>query len=267
MTIFLYELKRLEKSIIIWSISVMGLLLMYMGFFPSVGGNAEIMDKMLENYPEEMLKALGMNTGLSISTVLGYFAFVFVFIQILLAVQAANYGFSILSIEERELTADFLMTKPVSRTHIILSKFFAAFTALCITNLFTWGAAFLSLELFNDGKGYEIGPVVLLLSSMLIFQLCYLSIGMVISVSVNKIRSVLSYSMALAFGTYMINAIRGILDSDLLGIFTPYYYFEPNYILEQSNLNGGMVAISLAIIVMSLVASYILYRKRNIHSL
>jgi len=94
-----------------------------------------------------------------------------------------------------------------------------------------------------------------------------MSVGMVISVSLKKIRSVLSFSMALAFGTYMINAVRGIIDSKLLGIFTPFYHFEPNYIMEFGEINWSLGIISLVLIVGSLVATYVLYNNRNIHSL
>ena len=52
--------------------------------------------------------------NLDMSSVLGFFSFVFLFCQICLAIQAANYGFSLVSVEERELTADFLLAKPVA---------------------------------------------------------------------------------------------------------------------------------------------------------
>lgn len=267
MNIYRYELKKYVKSIITWSISIFLLVIMFMVFYPSFSGDVAMIDKLLENYPEELLKAFGMGGGLSLATILGYLVFVFAFVQLCLAIQAANYGFSMLSVEERELTADFLMSKPVTRTQIIVSKFLAAFTALTITNLVTWISIFISLELYSDGKAYEVDKIMLVLFSIMVFQLFFLSIGMVISVSVKKIRSVLSFSMALAFGLYVINAMRSIIGGEILGIISPYYHFEPGYILENGHYNLGMVAISVVIIIVSLTASYILYIRRNIHSL
>ena len=44
----------------------------------------------------------------------------------MIALQAANYGYSLVSVEERELTADFLLSKPVGRVQILTSKLLAA---------------------------------------------------------------------------------------------------------------------------------------------
>ena len=64
--------------------------------------------------------------GIDLATVLGYFGLVFLFVQLCLAIQAANYGFALVSVEEREWTADFLLAKPVGRSQIMTSKLLAA---------------------------------------------------------------------------------------------------------------------------------------------
>lgn len=267
MNIFKYELKMYRSSILVWSLSIAGLMILFMAFYPSFGADAELMEKMLSNYPEEFLKAFGMVGGLSISSVLGYFSFVFAFMQLCFAVQSANYGFSFLSVEERELTADFLMSKPVSRQSILISKFLAALVSLTITNIVFFGATFLSLALFDEGKGYDVSKVVLALLTVPVFQLFFMTVGMIISVSLRKIRSVLSFSLSLAFGMYILNAMRAIVGGDLLGLLSPYYHFEVGYIIEHGRYNYGMASISVGVIIVSAVASYILYMKRDIYSL
>ncbi len=267
MNIYIYESKTYVRSILIWSLSIIGLLIIFMSFYPTFGSNVAFMDKMLENYPEELLHAFGMASGLSLATVPGFLVFVYTFIQLCLAIQACNYGFSFLSVEERELTADFLMSKPVSRNKILLTKFLAAYTALLVTNAATWGGTILSLELFNDGKPYEIKDIILLLLSNFYFQLVFMTFSMLVSVSLKKVRSVLSFSVAVAFGTYMLNAVASILDSDTLGIISPFYHFEPGYILGNGAYHWSVALISIAVILLSIVGTYILYNKRNIHSL
>ena len=267
MNIFTYEFKTYIKSILIWSLSITGMLVLFMSIFPSMAADATLMDKILENYPEAMLKAFGMSDGLSLSSVLGYFAFIFAFVQLCLAIQSSYYGFHFLSVEERELTADFLMSKPVSRQQIITAKFLAAFASLQITNLFVWIGSFGSIMLFKDGHEFDLGNLIILLLSTILFQLFFLSVGMIITVLSKKIRSVLMFSMALSFGLYILNAVKGVIGGDILGIITPFYHFDAAYILEHNKYNIPMVSISVGIIVVSLVSSYFLYQKRNIHSL
>lgn len=267
MNIFKHELNMKKKSIIIWSLSLASFMIFYMAFFPAVAQDQASFDSIMNNFPKEMLQALGIREDLSIASLMGYFAMTFVMMQLAIAVQSSNYGFSILSEEERELTADFLMSKPVSRSRIYFSKFFAALLSLLITAMAVGISSFIALELFNNGESYEISHVLKLVLTVPIFQLLFLSIGMFISLLFKKVRSVLSLSMGLAIGLYVINSVRGIVDSDILGYISPYYYFEPGIILIDGTYDLKLFSIACGIIILSLVTSYILYKKRDIHSL
>ena len=101
--------------------------------------------------------AFGM-TDMDMATILGYFGLIFLFCQICLAIQAANYGFSLVSIEERELTADFLLAKPVGRPKILTSKLLSAISGLTITNIVVWISSFISINIFRAGREYDARP-------------------------------------------------------------------------------------------------------------
>ncbi len=266
MNIYAHELGMYRKSIIVWSLSMAALIMLFMTFYPTFSAETQLLVQLMENYPEELLKAFGMNSAISLSTVLGFFTFIFAFVQLCVAIQASNYGFHFLSVEERELTADFLMSKPVSRTRIIMNKFLAAFTALTITNIWIWAATFGSIQLFRDGNEYEARNLALLLVSITFFQLFFLTVGMVISVSVRKVRSVLSYSMALAFGLYVLNALRAVVGGKALGLLSPFYHYDPGYILTNGTFDVALLILNICVIVAAGVAGYYLYLKRNIHS-
>ncbi|MBF7097280.1 ABC transporter permease subunit [Alkalibacter mobilis] len=267
LNILKYELKMHIKSIIIWVISIVAVIYMMMAFYPTFGKDAALVEKLMANYPEEMLKAFGMSSGLGLSTVLGYLAFSYVFVQLCLAIQASNYGFSILSVEEREFTADFLMSKPVSRTNILHAKFIAATVAVVVTNIATWLGTFSAIEIFKSEAAYDAGKVVLLLALTLLFQLFFLTFSMAISVLVKKVRSVLTFSLSLGFGTYIINAVRAIVGGELLGYLSPFYHFDPNSILDSGSADTKMMFINIVIIILSVITTYSLYVKRDIHSL
>jgi ABC-2 type transport system permease protein len=238
-----------------------------MVFYPTFSSDVALIDKLISNYPEALLKAFGMSSGLSMASVLGYFSFTFAFTQLLLAVQAANYGFSVLSVEEREFTADYLMSKPVSRHEILSAKCVAAFLALSLTNFLTWAAAISGIELFRNGNPYELRYIVLLLSTIVIFQMLFFTVGMLVSVMLKRIRNVLSFSLAFAFGTYILNTVRAIVGGDLLGWLSPYYYFDPVYILENGSLKTPLLFMSFVIVLVSIGTTVFLYGRRNIHSL
>lgn len=267
MNIFKYEFRSKIKSILVWGLSIGAFLIFYMAFFPGLAKDSQAFESLMSSLPKEMLDALGLREGLSMTSLIGYFTLTFTMVQVAIAIQSANYGFSILSVEERELTADFLMTKPVSRTKIFLSKFLAALLSLVITSLIISLASIISIELFSGGEAYSFANLIKFLVSVPVFQIIFLSLGMLISLFFKKIRSVISFSMGLAIFLYIINTVRDIGNSKILKYLTPYYYFEPGVILKSGEYDLKLMAISVAIIAVSLVGGFFIYNKKDISSI
>jgi ABC-2 type transport system permease protein len=265
MNIYKQEFKMSLRSVIIWSLALIVLIFIVMSLFSGMAADAELMNEMMEEFPDELLAAFGM-TGLDMSTVLGFYSFIFLFCQICLAIQASNYGFSLVSIEEREKTADFLLAKPVGRSKILTSKLLSASTGLAITNIVVWITTLVTINLFRDGRAYDTTALLLLLLSIAIFQLFFLSVGMLISLLVKRVRNVTPFSMALVFGMYLLNAFGNMLGEDTLEIITPFKHFDANYIINNAAYDLPLVLLSVVIIIVSIVGSYLLYGRRNIAS-
>jgi len=267
MNIFTFEFKRSIVSLIIWSASIVSFFLFYMLFFPSFGTDAALMDMLYESFPPEFLDAFGMNGELPMHHVLGYFALTYGFVELVVGIHASFSGFSILSKEERELTADFLFTKPVTRKQIYFEKVLSAVLGLIIINIFTNGGGLLGLYLFNGGEVVEYDKVFFLMTTLLFVQLFFFSVGLIISVSVKKIKSVLPYAMGFGFGMFTLQSLGAMLKSDIITSINPFGQFEPNYILANGELILYKLFISFAVITVSFIGSYFLYVKRNIASL
>lgn len=265
MNIYLHELKSRWKSILIWSIAVAAMLFLFMSLFQGFAADTALVTRLMKSFPPELLTAFGMN-DMDWSTILGFLGLIFVFIQVCLAVQAANYGFGLVSVEETEWTADFLLSRPVSRPQIMTSKLLAALTALAITDAVTWACTFITISIFGQGLVYSMKPVLLVLTGTIIFQLFFLSLGMLISLLVKRIRSVTPYTMALVFGLYILNAFGNMIGEASLEVLSPFKHFAPNYIINHSAWDLPMVLISVAVILISLPGSYLLYTRRNIPS-
>ena len=265
MNIYKHEFKMSFKSVIIWSLALIVLIFIVMSLFSGMAADAELMNEMMAEFPDELLAAFGM-TGLDLSTVLGFYSFIFLFCQICLAIQASNYGFSLVSIEEREMTADFLLAKPVGRSKILTSKLLSAGTGLAITNIVVWITTLAAISIFSDGRTYDTKALVLLLLSIALFQLFFLSVGVLISLLVKRVRNVTPFSMALVFGMYLLNAFGNMLGEDTLEIITPFKHFDANYIIRNAAYDLPLVLLSVLIIIVSIVGSYMLYARRNIAS-
>jgi len=261
--IYRHEFRLRLKSMLIWSLAVAALLLVFMSFFSMFADQAALLDELLARFPPELRTAFSMDNR-NLSSVLGYFSFIFLFVQLCLAIQASNYGFGLVSREESELTADFLLSKPVSRGQVLTSKLLAALTGLTITNLVVWVSSFAAIALFCGGREYEARTLVLVLLSIVIFQLFFLSVGLVVSLLVRRVRSVTPYGLGLGFGAYVLNAFGGILGDVKLELLTPFKHLDAGSIVAHAAYDTPLALLNVAVTLVSLAASYWLYLRRDI---
>lgn len=261
--IYKHEFHTRLKSVFIWSVSLTILVTFFFAMFPIFADQAALMNEFLARYPQELRAAFGMDK-MDLSTVLGFYSFVFLFAQLCLAIQAGNYGFGLVSIEESELTADFLLSKPVSRTQVLTSKLLAALTSLTITNLVVWVGSFVAITLFRGEHEYDLATLLLLLLSIVIFQLFFLSVGLVISLLVKRVRSVTPYALGLGFGAYVLSAFSGVFGEVTLELITPFKHIEPAYIVQNGAYNTPLMLLNVAVTLVSLAVSYWLYIRRDI---
>jgi len=244
--IYRHEFRARVKSVVIWSLAVAAVVFVFCSFFAVFADQAALMNEMLAKFPPELRAAFGMD-GMDLSSVLGFYSFIFLFVQLCLAIQAANYGFGLVSIEETELTADFLLSKPVSRMQVLTSKLLAALTSLTITNLVVWVSSFAAITLFRDGREYEPLTLLLLLLSIVIFQLFFLSVGLIISLLVKRVRSVTPYALGLGFGSYVLSAFSGVFGEVKLELITPFKHLDAASIVQRGGYNTPLVLLNVGI--------------------
>lgn len=261
--IFRHEFRTHFKSVLIWSGSITVLVGFFFGLFPVFADQAALMNEFLAKYPPELRAAFGMN-NMDLASVAGFFGFLFMFVQICLAIQASNYGFGLVSIEEAELTADFLLSKPVSRSEVLTSKLLAALASLTITNAVVWAVSFASVALFHENHPYQVGSLALVLSTIIIFQVFFLSVGLVVSLLVKRVRSVTPYGLGLGLGMYVLSAFTGVFGQVWMELITPFKHFDAATITATNTLNTPLVLLNAAVSVVALAASYWLYTRRDV---
>ena len=262
MNIFLYELKVYRKSTLIWTGALIALLILFMSMFPSISKEIDEFKKLLEGFPEGVRKALGIQVE-TIGSLNGFYSYIFLYITLCGAIQAMNLGISITSKEIREKTADFILTKPVTRTKVIFSKVLAALTLLLFTNIvYVTSAIFVA----NMVKVEEFSLVVFFLISLtlLFTQYIMFAIGMIIAVVFSKVKSVISISLGVVFAFFLVGMVGGAEEASRY--FTPFKYFDYTYIMEQESYEWTFLILGLVLMIVSMVASVIIYNKRDIHT-
>lgn len=264
MNIFLHELKAYRKSTMIWTLSLVALVVLFLSMFPSFSKDAEEFKKLLEGFPVELRKAIGLSVE-SIATLIGFFSYAFLYLKLAGAIQAMNLGTSILSKESREKTADFLLTKPVTRAQVVTSKLLAALVSLVTTNIVFIAATFMMASIVA-GDDFNKEALFLISISLFFLQLIFMALGIVISVIFPKIKSVISVSLGTVFGFFMLGMISSTTEDEALRYLTPFNYFDSTYITEHASYETSFLVTGTLVIITAVSASYYLYGKKDVHS-
>ncbi|MCM2535663.1 ABC transporter permease [Neobacillus pocheonensis] len=264
MNIFLHELKAYRKSTIIWSISLTLIVALFMSFYPSFAKDTETFKKIMEGYPPAIRNLIGVNLG-NFFTILGFYCFPLSFITLCGAIQAMNLGTAIVSKEVREKTADFLLTKPVTRTTVMTSKLLAALSSIVITNIVYLAAASISAMQVKTAD-FSFKLFVMLSLTMFFIQLIFLALGIIISVSVPKIKSVLPISLATVFAFYFLGMFSSTTGEEAKRYLSPFKYFDTAYIIKHASYEASFLIVGAVVIILAITASYFVYIKKDIHA-
>lgn len=262
MNIFVHELKAYRKSTLVWAFSLIAIVALFMSMFPSISKEIVEFKKLLEGFPEPVRKALGLEID-SFGSILGFYSYLFVYLTLCGAIQAMHIGTSIVSKEVRDKTADFLLTKPVSRTTILTAKLLAALTTLVITNVVFLISARIMVAQVN-AESYSVKSFWMISMTLFFTQLIFLSLGIILSIVFPKIKSVLTVSLGTVFTFFIIGLLVSTTDDGVKRYLTPFKYFDSAYIIENSSYEISFMLAGIGIIVISLIASYIIYMKRDI---
>jgi ABC-2 type transport system permease protein len=264
MNMFWHELKAYRKSTIIWTCSLIALVGLFLAMYPAITGEADAFKKMMGSFPPALRKAIGFSVE-SVTSLLGFYSYIFFFVILCGGIQAMNLGTSIVSKEVRDKTADFLMTKPVKRTAILTAKLSAALTSLVITNIIYLAVACTGAAMVTK-TDFSMKVFIMVSLTMFFLQLIFLALGVILSVIIPKIRSVLSVSLSTVFGLFIVAMISSAGEEDFLRYITPFKYFDTNYIIKNSAYETRFLLLGAGVVLVAVAASYWIYSKKDIHA-
>ncbi|MBO8156066.1 MAG: ABC transporter permease subunit [Bacillaceae bacterium] len=265
MNMYRHEFKNVLKSTLIWTLSIMAITIFFFSMYPTFSEEAESLKRMLEGFPDALLQALNFNIT-AFTSILGFYSYIFVYISLAGAIQAMVLGTGIASREIREKTADFLLTKPVTRQSIMTSKLLAAFTAIIITNAGYLSTAYL-MAVIVETEGFSQGIFFMISLSLFFIQLIFLSVGVITAVLISRLKAVLPVSLGTVFAFFVINMFSKSIGDEKMGYFTPFHYFDSMYILQHETYNPSNMILAFVLVVLLIISSYVVYTKKDIHTI
>ena len=257
--LYLKELKRNRKNLMIWSSIVIGFTFMVLAIFPYMAEMGEGMSSLMESIPPEIGKAMGMDAE-TWSSILGFYSTYYgVYIIVLISIFTTSTGATIISKEEKDRTSEFLLTRPISRKEIVISKLLSLFTLSFLIFGIQTTAAIIGIQLFAV-TDVDWAVFTQMHVSGLVLVLFFTTIGVLISMFVTPKKNFMGIVVGLTFGTYFLNAIGKSADAvSWISYLSPFNYLE---ITKDPSVSFNYISA----ILMLIIGGGLLYYSNKIYS-
>lgn len=261
MTLVKHELKKSRISFLIWTISLGFLLAICIFLFPEMKGQMEGINEMFASMGS-FTEAFGMNR-LNYGTLTGFYA---VECGNVLGLGGAFYAslcaVGILSREEKDKTAEFLLTHPVSRKRVITEKLVAVVIQITALNLIIYALSIGSIAAI--GEEIPLKEINLLHLAYYLLQIELAGICFGISAFLRKGSA--GVGIGIAAMMYFLNLIANITDAaEFLKYITPFGYCEGADILSKGGLDTTLVVIGMVLGIGGIIIAFLKYTEKDIH--
>ena len=260
MTLVRHELRQGWKSFAVWTATIGFFVLICVFLFPEMKSEMEGISDLFASMGA-FTAAFGMDQ-LNFGTLTGFYA---VECGNILGIGGAFFAAmtaaGILAKEEKERTAEFLLTHPVSRTRILTEKLSSVILQIVGMNVIVYGVAIGSMVLVGEEVPWK--EVTLLHLAYFLLQLELAGICFGISAYLRK--GSLGIGLGLAAMMYFLNLIANISDkAEFLKYITPFGYAEGSDIVSKGCLNGSMLLVGMLFMVLGIAAGYFRYCRKDI---
>lgn len=261
MTLVKHELRQGKTSFLIWTISIGFLLVICIFLFPEMKGQIDSVNDVFASMGS-FTEAFGMDR-LNFGTFIGFYA---VECGNILGLGGAFYAalcaVGILSKEEKDKTAEFLLTHPVSRKRVITEKLIAVLLQITVMNVIIYALSIGSISAVGEVIPWKEISLLHLAYYLLQIELA----GICFGISSFLRKGSAGVGLGIAAMMYFLNLIANITDvAEFLKYITPFGYCEGADIVSNGRLDGVMAVIGAAIGIGGIIIAYLKYTKKDIH--
>lgn len=260
MTLVKHELRQGRTAFLIWTAAIGFLLAVCIFLFPEMKGQMDSVNDVFASMGS-FTAAFGMDR-LNFGTLTGFYA---VECGNVLGLGGAFYAalcaVGILSKEEKERTADFLLTHPVSRTRIITEKLIAVLIQITAMNIIIYALSVGSIAAVGEEIPWKEISLLHIAYYLLQLELA----GICFGISAFLRRGSVGIGLGIAAVMYFLNLIANISETaEFLKYITPFGYCEGADIVSSGNLDGAKLAVGAVIGISGIVIAYLKYTKKDI---
>lgn len=238
------ELRLSGKLLLIW----MGIVLLLCSFayfeYLSLRDSLGELSGLIHTFPRILMIMFGIAEELT--SALGWYGCIYFWVAILTYSYAVYLGISCVAKERSQGTAEYLFTKPVSRSQIVLAKVMA-----CVCNLFMLasfsGICCYFTAILPLGGLEQKGAAVTTAIGMFLTEVVLFTFALMVSGFTRTYKNSARLGAGVLLGVYGIYIAAEYLEIPALYYFTPIKYFDVYVVAKEGfHLSFLMAAVMIA---------------------
>lgn len=264
--LFLNELRRNAFSFILWTIAITLLVSLTMSVYPTFYENQSKVMGMINLIPKGVLEFKGISNFTDLLSTLGFYAVNnIIYMMVLGSIFAIVLSSNILLKEEYHKTAEYLLTRPLTRSEIFFSKLAVVFLYVFVLNFITALAGLICIELVKNGP-FNIKAFLILSFFNLLLNLLFGTIGLFISTLVKRPKPVTTFGIGLVLVFYFIFTLSKITESAAnIGYLSPFKFVNTDVMNPAYGLDPWRLLYFIGISALLIGISYRIYNRKDIY--
>ncbi|KUK22471.1 MAG: Putative ABC-2 type transport system permease protein [Thermotoga petrophila] len=265
MNIYTWEMKRNIKTTIVWMVALVLVQLMYISVYPSIVKDTELLTRMMKLMPKAFLRIFGLE-DLDFSNVLNYLASISsIYVTLVGSIFAVLLACKVLAKEESEKTAEFLLSKPVKRSKVLLQKISSTLTLILTFDLIICLSSLLMVESFKQ-SAVDYTSFWLFWISQILLHLTVSNLVFVVIVLAKRQDSTISFGIGMTFVLYILAMASKLTEKlEFLRYITPFYYSDAIRIMKFGRIEPIFLVIYLFLNLVLILGSILFYSKKDIY--
>jgi len=265
--LFKKEMRFYFPGLILWTLVISLLIALTMSVFPTFIENQSKVMGMINLIPKSALEFKGVSDIADLSSVLGFYAVNNVlYMMVLGSIFSVVTSCNILLKEEYNKTAEYLLTRPVTRNIIYLTKLQVVVLQVFLLNLITAIIGFISMKFAKNGD-FSLNSFLILSLYTLLLNLLFVSIGLFISAFVKKAKPITTMGIGLVLFFYFLFTISKItVSASDIGYISPFKYVRTDVLSDSFGLDPWRVIYFAGISILLLFVSFKYYSGKDIYT-
>ena len=260
MTLICHELRRSWKSLLIWTCAIASFLIISLAVFPEMKSQMDSVSSLFASMGA-FTKAFGMET-LNFGSLTGYYSVECGnVLGIGGALFAALLGINALAKEERDGTAELLLTHPMSRAEIVTDKLAAVLIQIVFLNAVIFLLSVGAIACIGEAVPWKEVSMLHFSFFLLQLELACVCFG----ISACLWRGGTGIGLGLAIVLYFMNIIANLTSkAEFLKYITPFGYTDGADIITKGTLQGGRILVGMLFTAAGIALAYIKYCRKDI---